>query len=209
MIQSKGDDPMYEALVDAETSSSKLIELGYVNKKQMKAIIHERLGKLDCFMLEYKDLICEKCSLRGDPRYLYYKCHHSPKPHHPSKLIPYHPKELEDYHPLDTHIIHPGKIEHIHPKELENYHPETKREIEEDDKENPIYDHPGEFITIISGKACCTKESQKWNCCQKEAKYAKGCRTQYPQKIVLQYPCCKKKKDKTKDEEEKGCDDEF
>jgi len=209
LIQLKGDDPMYEALVDAETPQKKLVELGYVTQNEMKSILIERLKKLDCFMLDYQDKICEKCSLRGDPRYLYYKCHHLPIPHHPGKLIPFHPEGMEEYHPLKTHVIHPGKVIHLHPKQLEQYHPEDIIEIEVDDEDNPIFDHPGEYITIISGKMCCTKESQKWNCCQKEAKYAKGCRKQFPKKEVLQYPCCKKRKDKEVDIEEKSCDDEF
>eukprot|EP00486_Rosalina_sp_Unknown_P006679 CAMPEP_0201575122 /NCGR_PEP_ID=MMETSP0190_2-20130828/20115_1 /ASSEMBLY_ACC=CAM_ASM_000263 /TAXON_ID=37353 /ORGANISM="Rosalina sp." /LENGTH=640 /DNA_ID=CAMNT_0048004347 /DNA_START=135 /DNA_END=2057 /DNA_ORIENTATION=- len=209
LIEMRGEDPMYEALCEAETPKEKLVQLGYVNQKEMKSILMERLKKIDCFMLDYQDKICEKCSLRGDPRYLYYKCHWLPKPHHPGKLVPYHPKELEQYHPLDTHVIHPGKVVHIHPKGLEDYHPEELIEMEVDDTDNPVFDHPGEYITIITGKLCCTKETQKWNCCQKEARYAKGCRKQFPKKTIITYPCCKKKKDKEKDEEEKGCDEEF
>eukprot|EP01083_Nonionella_stella_P082656 228179_1 len=209
LIALKGDDPMYEALVDAETPQEKLVQLGYVTKTEMKSILIERMKKINCFMLDYQDKICEKCSLRGDPRYLYYKCHFKPKPHHPKPLIPYHPKALEEYHPLETHVIHPQGIVHIHPKDLEEYHPEDMIEMEVDDTANPIFDHPGEYITIITGKLCCTKESQKWNCCQKEAKYAKGCRKQYPKKTVLQYPCCKKRKDKETDIEEKSCDETF
>ena len=248
-IELIGDDPMYEVLVENGTPKEKLVQLGmvmgariicifyilcthcihsgYVTKENMKSIISERLKKIKCFMLSYQDKICEKCSLRGDPRYLYYKCHHTPKPYHPKPLEPYHPEPLEEYHPLDTHVIHPGTVQHTHPKPLESYHPEEIIEMEVDDEDNPIFDHPGiltvcsvyslytifmnkgEYITIITGKLCCTKETQKWNCCQKEAKYAKGCRKQYPKKTVLQYPCCKKRKDKEKDIEEKGCDDEF
>eukprot|EP01083_Nonionella_stella_P208807 757538_1 len=209
LINLKGDDPMYEALVDAETPQDKLVQLGYVRKHEMKSILIERLKNMDIFMLDYLDKICEKCSLRGDPRYLYYKCHYKPAPHHPKSLVPYHPNPLEEYHPLHTHIIHPNKVIHIHPKQLEIYHPEEIVQMEVDDIDNPVFDHPGEYITIISGKLCCTKETQKWNCCQKEAKYAKGCRKQFPKKEVLQYPCCKKRKDKEIDEEEKGCDDAF
>ena len=143
LIQMRGEDPMYEALIEAETPKEKLVQLGYVTQSEMKSIMAERLKKLDCFMIDYQDKICEKCSLRGDPRYLYYKCHHLPAPHHPKSLIPYHPKPLEEYHPLDTHIIHPGKVVHIHPKGLEQYHPESIIEMEVDDTDNPVFDHPG------------------------------------------------------------------
>eukprot|EP00484_Ammonia_sp_Unknown_P029297 CAMPEP_0197030292 /NCGR_PEP_ID=MMETSP1384-20130603/9551_1 /TAXON_ID=29189 /ORGANISM="Ammonia sp." /LENGTH=642 /DNA_ID=CAMNT_0042459609 /DNA_START=127 /DNA_END=2055 /DNA_ORIENTATION=+ len=209
LITLKGDDPMYEALVEQETPKETMVKLGYVTQEEMKVIISERLKNLDCFMLEYQDKICEKCSLRGDPRYLYYKCHHLPIPNHPKSIIPFHPQELQDFHPTDTHIIHPGEVEHIHTQALEQYHPESIIEMEVDDTDNPIFDHPGEYVTIISGNLCCTKETQKWNCCQKEAKYAKGCRKQFPPKTVKRYPCCKREKDAEKDEEEKGCDESF
>jgi len=209
LINLKGGDDMYETLVDAETPQEKLISLGYVTQAQMKTIVAERLHALDCFMLSYLDKICEKCSLRGDPRYLYYKCHATPAPHHPKQLEPYHPKPLEQYHPLGTHVIHPGSVQHRHPKPLEHYHPQEMVEEEVDDTEHPIYDHPGEWITVIEGKFCCTKERQKWNCCQSEVRHARGCRQQFPKKTVLRYPCCDRKKDMVVDQEEKGCDEEF
>ena len=151
LIQMKGDDPMYEALVDMETPKEKLVQLGYVTQNEMKSILIERLKKIDCFMLDYQDKICEKCSLRGDPRYLFYKCHYSPIPYHPKGLIPYHPKGLEKYHPKPILIkIHPGKVIHIHPKGLEQYHPATIVEMEVDDTDNPIFDHPGLYTIFIN-----------------------------------------------------------
>ena len=59
------------------------------------------------------------------------------------------------------------------------------------------------------GALCCAKAQQKWNCCQAEAKYAKGCQKRFPKKTVLVYPCCERRKDKEVDDQEKGCDDEF
>merc|ERR1712228_878465 len=56
LIQLKGEDPMYDTLIDMETSKEKMIELGYVNKKEMKEIIQVRLDKLDCFMLDYQSM---------------------------------------------------------------------------------------------------------------------------------------------------------
>ena len=94
-------------------------------------------------MLSYQDMICEKCSLRGDPRYLYYKCHQNPKPHHPKPLEPYHPMALESFHPLSTHVTHLGKVQHRHPGVLMDYHPQEMITKEIDDTDNPIYDHPG------------------------------------------------------------------
>lgn len=211
LIELKGGDDTYDALVDADTSKQKLIELGYVTQNEMKAILSERLKKIDCFMLDYEDKICEKCSLRGDPRYLYYKCHHLPVPHHPQTVINFHPQELEEWHPIGTHVIHPGEIEHIHTSSLEQYHPEEVIEMDVDDTEHPIHEHEGEYVTIIKTGmfSCCAQESKKWNCCQNESPYAKGCRTIYHKKTIRRYPCCKKQKDKDVDEEEKGCDEQF
>ena len=143
LIQLKGSDAMYDALVSMGSSKQQLMELGYVTKKEMKEIIQARLDKLDCFMLDYQDKICEKCSLRGDPRYLHYKCHCLPIPKHPKGLIAYHPKPLEEYHPLGTHIIHPGEVIHIHPRHLETYHPAELIEMEVDDEDNPVFYHSG------------------------------------------------------------------
>lgn len=103
----------------------------------------ERLKKIPCFMLSYQDMICEKCSLRGDPRYLYYKCHCNPKPHHPKPLEQYHPMKLESFHPLNTHVTHLGEVLHRHPGTLVDYHPQEMISKEIDDEDNPIYDHPG------------------------------------------------------------------
>lgn len=72
-----------------------------------------------------------------------------------------------------------------------------------------IWFDSGDYITVISGNLCCVKESQKWNCCQMTQQFARGCRTTYPLKTVLIYPCCNAQKDKDIDDEERGCDDDF
>ena len=53
LINFKGGDEIYEALVEAETPQEKLEQLGYITKMKMKTIIAERLNKLDCFMLSH------------------------------------------------------------------------------------------------------------------------------------------------------------
>eukprot|EP01084_Bolivina_argentea_P088736 160213_1 len=91
----------------------------------------------------------------------------------------------------------------------EYYHPEQMIEMEVDDRDNPLFAHSGEYITIVSGKLLFTQKHQEWSCCEKKAEDAQGCEKLYLKKTVLQYPCCKKTKDKKTDIEEKGCDIEF
>jgi len=68
---------------------------------------------------------------------------------------------------------------------------------------------PFKYTYYSSGQIVLYEGDTKMELLSKEAKYAKGCRKQFPKKTVLQYPCCKKRKDKEVDTEEKSCDDEF
>eukprot|EP01084_Bolivina_argentea_P237965 399814_1 len=57
LINLKGDDPMYEILVDAGTSQDKLMQLGYVTKTQMKSTLMDKLKNIDYFPIDYEGFI--------------------------------------------------------------------------------------------------------------------------------------------------------
>eukprot|EP01084_Bolivina_argentea_P027685 51441_1 len=89
------------------------------------------------------------------------------------------------------------------------YHPQQIIEIEVDEKNNPDFYHTGKYHTVNKGNAFWKESFKQWSCCQRSDKLAQGCNKRYLKKILLQYPCCKKTKDKEKDSEEKGFDVEF
>jgi len=162
---------------------------------------------LSCFHVEFQDKECKKCSARGDPRYLYTKCHYQPPPKHPKGLIDYHPGELERYHPLGTHQVHAGKVVQYHEqKELEWFHPIQFTEVEREDKDNPIFTHNGSYLPSESGAMCCKSVTNRWSCCNETDENAQGCKKTFGKMKVKYFACCEKDE---KDVKNGGCNQRF
>eukprot|EP01084_Bolivina_argentea_P069887 127089_1 len=155
------DNTVKQALkfITDPTARTQFLKLsGFWNKNDIKNALNKLLAQLPVFSISFTIKKCSKCGSKGDPRFVFAKCHTASEKHHPKGLIKFHPNQKVKYHPAKT-------PQSYHPKEVTKYHSGyVQQKSHHPGYKKSIYYHPkGSYWNWFENQ----DTHWRWKCCEK------------------------------------------